>query len=77
MHWNYRVWRVEDYGTDLYEIRETFYNDAGEITACTEEAIGVYSDTIDGVEAQLEMMCKAIEKDALVLDGFKFAEGGW
>lgn len=77
-HWNHRVWK-QTFGEDVvYSIRETYYNDSGEICACTSDpASADSSESIDNLKQYLEWMLKAVNSDLSILDfdNFKFAEG--
>jgi hypothetical protein len=79
MTWNYRLCKQtykNEVGYDevFYEIREAYYNKAGEICAVTERAQSVYGETIDGVKQCLEWMQVALQKDIIDLDTFVFAK---
>lgn len=78
MTWNYRLckttYKGEGYEEDSYEIREAYYNNAGGIWAVTENAKGVYGETIDEVKTCMAYMQAAFEKEVIDLNTFIFAK---
>ena len=67
-HWNHRVVREDDkvFGGYYYTIRETFYNDKGEICAYTEEATGVGGESIEDLRELLGWMLKSLDTPVLI-----------
>lgn len=60
--WNYRLMRHTDaFGREYFAIHEAYYNDAGEVTAWTEEASFVAGETKDEVRGELERMLRAVD----------------
>ncbi len=78
MTWNYRLckqtYRGDGYEEDSYEIREAYYNKDGSIWAVTENAKGVYGDTIESAKECITWMQQAFEKEIIDLDTFVFAK---
>lgn len=88
-HWNHRVWKETlpegSFEPVRYSIRETYYNDAGEVCACTELAAMAETYQIEGDSEQdslnvltqkLAMLAKATEHPILDYDNFVFAPMG-
>lgn len=73
MTWNYRVCKETFPEDDYYSIREVYYNNNGEITAVTEDAVGVSGYTIDEMKFSLEKMNLALNKDVVDLNTIVFA----
>lgn len=72
--WNYRVIKFKDKDTQdvSYGLYETFYNDAGDITAHAErpEVIGSsISDLKDSIDMMYEDLNKHLKDPLLTLDG--------
>lgn len=65
--WNNRVieYIVSD-NEKCFGIHEVIYNDDGTISFWTTEAIGVVSETVDGLLETLDRMKEACEKPALL-----------
>ena len=74
MNWNYRVWKDVFDGEDFFSIKETYYNDAGEITACTTDAVNPSGGTFLELDEDLQHFLGAMCKPVLVTDGFVFAQ---
>ncbi len=78
MSWNYRVckstYTVGTIGEVTFEIKEVYYNKVGDITAVTENAVGVIGDDIDEIKIVLEKMQLALSKDVIDLDTIVFAK---
>lgn len=81
-HFNHRVWkrtykRLHDTET-FYSIRETYYNEAGEICACTEHPAEAQGETLEELKENLGRMLRAVENSfgdvILDYDNFKFAD---
>ena len=80
MSWNHRVWKENCDGNIenvMYSIRETFYNDAGEVCGVTESANTVDSDSVEGLKEMLEMMLKACDSGKEILDYDNFVFVKW
>ena len=65
MHWNYRIVFMEDerWGDQWMELREVFYNDAGEPIG--HSSTTVIGDSLDDVAECLRLMQEAVEKPVL------------
>lgn len=70
MIWNYRI--IENNG--CFSIHEAYYNDAGEITAVTEEPIAVGGETLDELRKDMAYYANALNKPVLKMDEIVFAE---
>jgi len=69
MYWNHRVCKWCGAEGEIYwDIREVYYNNKDEICFVTEEAMGVFSEDLEGIKEVLEMMQGALEKEVLDLD---------
>lgn len=79
MNWNHRVWRTMYNEEETLEIKETYYNDSGEVCGCTENVATVYGFSMSELKTNLERMIRAVDnsnpKDILDTAGFKF--GKW
>ena len=69
MTWNYRV--IED--KEKFRIHEVYYNDAGEITAISEDPIVPEGETLEELKDGLEYYFAALESPVLKKDELKFA----
>ncbi|HQU30657.1 MAG: hypothetical protein HRU72_02205 [Planctomycetia bacterium] len=69
MPWNYRV--IEDKGK--FRIHEVYYNDAGEITAISEDPIAPEGETLEELKDALEYYFAALKRPVLKKDEIKFA----
>ncbi len=69
MTWNYRV--IED--KENFRIHEVYYNDAGEITAISEDPIVLEGETLEELKDDLEYYFAALESPVLKKDELKFA----
>lgn len=75
--WNYRIMRHTDaYGREYYAIHESYYNDAGEVTAWTDEPAEVVSETKDGIKEELEKMLRAVDYPVVEVSYEKVQDGG-
>jgi hypothetical protein len=78
MSWNYRVckstYTAEANSEVFFEIREVYYNKAGDITAVTENAVGVVGEDTSEINRVLEKMQLALSKDIVDLDTIVFAK---
>lgn len=64
-HWNYRVMRTPTGNADepfFFAIHEVYYDDSGKPNGWTENAVGVCSDTVEGLRDVLAMFAAALEK---------------
>lgn len=70
--WNYRVIKRTSYGETLYAIHEVYYDDAGNITSCTENpTYPLYNSTTDGnwsLAQELGLYAAALTKPYLNYD---------
>ena len=73
MTWNHRVIRQVCDGEVYFGIYEVYYKD-GVPDMCTEDAIGVCAESLDGLKQTLEWMQKALEQPVLKMSDFE--EGG-
>jgi hypothetical protein len=69
MTWNYRV----ILNNDIYQIHEAYYNDAGEITAVTEDPIAPAGDTLEELTDDIEHYIQAVKHLVLKMNELKFA----
>lgn len=79
MSWNYRVWmkihgKGELWESTRLEVRETYYNADGEITACDGFPREVDCEDMEDLVDMLSKMQKALKLPVLAEEGFKFAE---
>lgn len=81
--WDYRVVRsvFRIPGADRDEVsfglHETYYDDAGKPTSCTEDAVDVSSETVEGLRWVLDRMIEALAKPILEMKDFEaMPEGG-
>ncbi len=65
MTWDYRV--IED--KENFRIHEVYYNDAGEITAISEDSIAPEGETLE----ELKYYFAALKRPVLKKDEIKFA----
>lgn len=73
--WNHRVWRhTSPVDEPTYQVKETYYNAAGDICACTEEATGAYGYTLDELKVNILRMLDAANGPVLEEEGFVFAK---
>ncbi len=72
-HFNYRVVQGEHEGEPYFEIREVWYNKAGDVCAMGTGATEPIGDTFDELVAVYRKVLSAFEKPVLVEKGFKFA----
>ncbi len=69
MTWNYRV--IED--KEVFRIHEVYYNDAGEITAISEDPIVPQGETLEELKDDLEYYSAALKCPVLKKDEITFA----
>lgn len=74
MTWNHRVIRHVCDGEEFLSIREVYYNEAGVPDLCTEDAIGVWGESMEGLKQTLEWMQRALGQP--VLEYTDFEKGG-
>jgi hypothetical protein len=70
MSWNYRVVFEPDAEGSTegeYTIREVYYDDLGEITWWSDEAVSPSSDDFWDLAAEFDLMAEAFERPVLVL----------
>lgn len=61
MSWNYRVVRfINDEMGEYFEIKEVFYDSAGELAGYSEAS--VFSETFEGLNKCMKMMAEACSK---------------
>jgi len=75
--WNVRVWQ-KDYAGDepFYEIKETFYNEKGEVCGCSQDAKQIHGSSVEEIVEYLHLILRDIDKskkEILVEKDFKFA----
>ncbi|MBM4055739.1 MAG: hypothetical protein FJ264_13975 [Planctomycetes bacterium] len=69
MTWNYRV--IAD--KEVFRIHEVYYNDAGDITAISEDPIVPEGETLEELKGDLEYYFAALKSPVLKKDEIKFA----
>lgn len=69
MTWDYRI--IED--KENFRIHELYYNDAGEITAISEDSIAPEGDTLEELKDDLKCYFAALKRPVLKKDEIKFA----
>ena len=69
MTWDYRV--IED--KENFRIHEVYYNDAGEITAISEDSIAPEGETLEELKDDLKYYFAALKRPVLKKDEIKFA----
>jgi len=70
--WHYRVFK-EDNGD--YIIRELFYDEAGCIVGCTQEAVEPFGDSLAELAAQIEAFKQALTLPVLTLADVPLRQG--
>ena len=68
MTWNYAAFRTrynlryngEDHFEEVFDVREIYYDEAGNITACTKEGVRPLGDTQEELMGDLEKMLKDV-----------------
>jgi hypothetical protein len=78
-HWNYRICKKthnqgEEWEEVLYEIKEAYYNDAGEVWAVTENGATILGNDIDEIKSTIEKIRQALSRPVIDLDNFSFAK---
>jgi hypothetical protein len=61
MHWDYRVF-LED---DGYIIRTVYYDDKGEITACSEKSVEPFGESLEDLQEEVDLLQEALRKKVL------------
>lgn len=69
MTWNYRV----IFNKDEFQIYEVYYNEAGEITAVSEDAITPSSESAEELQGDLEYYSRALKMPVLKMEEIVFA----
>lgn len=69
MTWDYRI--IED--KENFRIHEVYYNDAGEITAISEDSIAPEGETLEELKDDLKYYFAALKRPVLKKDGIQFA----
>ena len=69
MTWDYRL--IEDKG--IFRIHEVYYNEAGEITAISEDPVAPEGETLEELKDDLEYYFAALKNPVLKKDEIKFA----
>ncbi len=65
-HWNHRVVKkVYEDGTEEYSVRETHYNDAGEIYGYTVDPTDLACETIDDLRQYIQWCLDCLDKPVL------------
>lgn len=68
MTWEYRVTKRGAQGAETYEIREVYYNAAGEILMWSTDANKPSGDDLEELAADLNYMTRALSKPVLDFD---------
>jgi hypothetical protein len=68
MTWNHRIIRRN--GRDL-AIHEVYYNEAGDPDMVTNDATGIYGETIDELRETLQRMLRALDTPILEYESFE------
>lgn len=74
--WNYRLWKINNGVETFYELKETYYNNKGEICACTDRPAEVSGESVEEIKTRLQQMLTDVTlsaDDILVDEGFVFA----
>lgn len=85
MSWNHRVFKQftkypdsmsdeGDGGEWTFSIRETYYNDKGEITMFSNDPRPAFGDTLYSIKWTLQMMLEACNKEVLDIDNIVLAK---
>lgn len=69
--WNYRVIRHTEGGEENFAIHEVFYHRNGEPGFVTEDAVGVWGDTVLDLADTLEWMMQALSEPVLHMSDFE------
>ena len=68
MSWNHRLMRHKEDGEEYLEMHECYYNKAGQITRWTTNSVTPGSETVKGVNWNLNRMREAVKKPVLEYD---------
>lgn len=68
MTWNYRV----IFNKDVFQIHEVYYNEAGEITAISQDPIAPVGETLEELQGDLEYYLHALKRPVLKMDEIVF-----
>jgi hypothetical protein len=72
MTWNYRVIENEE----MFQIHEVYYNEAGEITAISENPVAPAGESLEELAKDLEHYAEALKKPVLKRFEIVFAAMG-
>lgn len=61
MHWDYRVF-LED---DGYIICTVYYDECGEIAACSEKSVELFGESLEELQEELNLLQAALKKKVL------------
>ena len=62
MGWNYRVMRHRDAkGRTWLAVHEAFYDDQGEVTAWTDEAVSLVAEDLEALRWDVEALTRALD----------------
>lgn len=75
MSWNYRVTHRPKNPLEGYQIREVYYDDDGNVTLYSRDAIAAHGDISDELYEDMCMMMDAFEKEPLNLDHVDYLLG--
>lgn len=79
MSWNYRVWSESKAGYTEFSVRETYYNDDGEIYGVSADKETDWNESLTNLRSQLARKLEALdgviehEFEVMSLDTFVFA----
>lgn len=73
-HWNYRIFKVERPDGTLYELREAYYDEAGNLVRWSARAVGIASESVDGFAWIADRLKEAAGKPILAETGEKIAD---
>lgn len=68
MNWRHRVWQCSNEHETWLAVKETYYNDSGEICGCTEGVAVVQADDLKNLSDYLQFMTNAVNN---VIDGYE------
>jgi len=71
---SFKVDGVEMVGEWDYSIRETYYNEDGEITMHSNDARPAFGDSLEGIKETLTLMLRACEKEVVDLETLEYAK---
>lgn len=70
MTWNYRLMAHKSSQETTIQIHEVYYNDKGEPYLFSSDEVGAHGETVEEVEADLELMKEALLLPILMYDDF-------